>query len=125
MIVGIGVDMVTSSRIAGVHNRFKERFARRILHAEEMTKYQTLDEPNQFLAKRFAMKEAAVKALGTGEREGILLKDFYITHDQRGKPHLHADGEALKRCDQLGVTGKHISISDEGDQIVAFVVLEK
>lgn len=125
MIVGIGIDITTLSRICSVHDRFKERFARRILHAEEMEKYQILENPDSFLAKRFAVKEAAVKALGTGEREGILLRDFFVRHDERGKPLLHCDGKALERCELLGVSEKHISISDEGDQVIAFVVLEK
>ncbi|MBX2837753.1 MAG: holo-ACP synthase [Gammaproteobacteria bacterium] len=125
MIVGIGVDITTRSRIEGVHRRFKARFAKRFLHSEEMNRYVELEDAGAFLAKRFAAKEAAVKALGTGEREGVLLKDFYIHHDERGKPILQVTGEAAKRCDQLGITQMHISLSDEGDQVVAFVVLEK
>ena len=88
MIAGIGVDLATISRIEKVHQRFGDRFAKRILNSEEMPAYNSHHSPDRFLTKRFAVKEAAVKALGTGERMGILLKDFYLEHDELGKPLL-------------------------------------
>lgn len=124
MIHGIGVDLVTVSRIEGVHQRFGERFARRFLNAKEIV--QLKDAPNKvrFLAKRFAIKEASVKALGTGERAGVLLRDFYVEHTELGKPMLRADGHALVLFEQHRIQATHVSLSDEGDQVVAFVVLE-
>jgi len=92
MIAGIGVDLTTLSRISQVHERFGERFARRILNDKELDQYLRHQYPERMLAKRFAIKEAAVKALGTGERDGVL---------------------------------HHVSVSDEGDKIAAFVILEK
>jgi len=124
MIIGIGVDMVTLSRIEKIHTRFGERFARRILGQEELAHYHDAPQPARFLAKRFAVKEAAVKALGTGEREGVLLKDFSITHDALGKPLLHVAGKAAELCDTQQVNNKHVSLTDEQDQVVAFVILE-
>ena len=124
MITGIGTDLVTVSRVARSHERFGERFARRILHAVEFEAYRRSREPARFLAKRFAVKEAAVKALGTGERDGVLLRDFHVEHDALGKPLLGVSGEAARRCRQAGVTVRHVSLSDEGDQVIAFVVLE-
>lgn len=125
MIVGIGTDLVTLSRVARVHTRFGERFAHRVLHPNEFSAYRAHAEPARFLAKRFAVKEAAVKALGTGERDGVLLRDFYVTHDALGKPSLEVSGEGATRCRQLGVTARHVSLSDEGDLVTAFVVLER
>ena len=125
MIVGIGTDLVTVSRVARSHERFGERFARRILHAVELEAYRRSREPARFLAKRFAVKEAAVKALGTGERDGVLLRDFHIEHDALGKPLLGVSGEAERRCLRAGVIARHVSLSDEGDQVIAFVVLER
>ena len=125
MIAGIGTDLVTVSRVARVHRRFGERFARRILHDTELDAYRAAADPARFLAKRFAVKEAAVKALGTGERAGVLLRDFSVAHDELGKPLLSVDGEAARRCRLAGVTERHVSLSDEGDQVVAFVVLER
>ena len=124
MISGIGVDLVTVSRIKGIHERFGDRFARRFLHQNELTALASHENPVQFLAKRFAVKEAAVKALGTGERTGVLLRDFYIEHTELGKPLLRVDGAAKQLCEKLNIQASHVSLSDEGDQVVAFVVLE-
>jgi len=124
MIFGIGVDMATVSRLTSTYERFGERFARRILHARELEELHSQHQPARFLAKRFAVKEAAVKALGTGERDGVLLKDFFLLHDDLGKPLLGVSGEAERRCAAAGVDSRHVSLTDEGDQVVAFVVLE-
>ena len=124
MIAGIGVDLATVSRVAKVHVRFGLRFARRFLHEQELKAYSSHPCPERFLAKRFAVKEAAVKALGTGERSGVLLKDFYIEHDDLGKPLLRVSGEAAVRCNAQGIDGFWVTLTDEGDTVVAFVVLE-
>lgn len=124
MIFGIGVDLVTLSRIDGIYQRFGNRFARRFLHQVELDTLASHKEPVRFLAKRFAVKEAAVKALGTGERTGVLLRDFYIEHTELGKPLLRVDGKAKTLCEEHNVQATHVSLSDEGDQVVAFVVFE-
>jgi len=145
VISGIGVDIVTVSRIAKVYKRFGERFARRFLHEQEMARFTELaqlavtaentelaeadasvESANlvRFLAKRFAVKEAAVKALGTGERQGVLLRDFYLEHSELGKPLLCVDGAAKALCDAQNVGCFNVSLSDEGDLVAAFVVLE-
>lgn len=124
MIAGIGVDLVTVSRIAKVDVRHGARFERRILTEQESAEIDTAPDRARFLAKRFAVKEAAAKALGTGERQGVLLSHFGLTHDELGKPELVLLAEAARRGDALGVTATHVSISDEGDLVTAFVVLE-
>lgn len=124
MIFGIGTDMVSIDRIKAVHDRFGERFARRIMGSAELATYRTHNDKSRLLAKRFAVKEAAVKALGTGERQGVLLKDFSITHSPLGKPMLSISGEAAKRCESLGIVAHHVSLSDEQNSVVAFVILE-
>ncbi len=124
MIAGIGVDLATVSRVARIHERFGLRFARRFLHESELSLYQNHAMPERFLAKRFAVKEAAVKALGTGERNGVLLKDFYLQHDELGKPLLRVTGVAQQLCEQRKINGFWVSLSDEGDTVAAFVVLE-
>jgi holo-[acyl-carrier protein] synthase len=125
MIAGIGVDLATVSRVARIHERFGMRFARRFLHDSEIPLYLDHKNPERFLAKRFAVKEAAVKALGTGERNGVLLKDFYLQHDGLGKPLLRVSGVAHTLCEQRGIKGFWVSLSDEGDTVAAFVVLER
>jgi holo-[acyl-carrier protein] synthase len=125
MIAGIGVDLATISRIEKVHSRFGDRFAKRILNEKEWASYENHPHPVRFLAKRFAAKEAAVKALGTGERGGVLLKDFYLKHDELGKPILKVSGKAEERCSVHGITHFWVTLTDEGDTVAAFVVLEK
>lgn len=125
MIAGIGVDLTTVSRIAKTHDRFGERFAKRILNQHEMPGYLQHSVPERYLAKRFAVKEAAVKALGTGEQEGVLLKDFYLEHNALGKPLLRVSGEAEVRCINSGINSFWVSLSDEIDTVIALVVLER
>jgi holo-[acyl-carrier protein] synthase len=125
MISGIGVDLVTISRIARVYERFGERFECRVLHPIELEQIAAHSKPVHFLAKRFAVKEAALKALGTGERSGILFSDIYIQHDELGKPMLKIDGKARQYCQKHQINAMHVSISDEGNQVAAFVVCEK
>jgi len=124
MIVGIGVDLVTVSRIARIDERFADRFERRILTCAELDDIGSAFDRARFLAKRFAIKEATLKALGTGERAGILLKDVGLAHDPLGKPLLDIQGAAARRCTELSVRASHVSLSDEGDLIAAFVILE-
>lgn len=128
MIHGIGVDLVTVARVRAVHGRFAERFERRILTAAEREALLSLGtgaDPARFLAKRYAVKEAAVKALGTGERTGVLLRDFGLAHDALGKPELTVEGVGAERCERAGVSARHVSLSDEIDTVIAFVVLER
>lgn len=125
MIAGIGIDLATISRIEKVYGRFGDRFAKRILNGKEWTSYKNHKQPVRFLTKRFAAKEAAVKALGTGERGGILLKDFYLEHDDLGKPILKVSGKASERCSLHGIDSFWVTLTDEGDTVAAFVILEK
>ena len=128
VIHGIGVDLVTVSRVRAVHARFGPRFERRVLtdpEREELAGLAPGTDPARFLAKRYAVKEAAVKALGTGERAGVLLKDFGLAHDALGKPELTVEGVGAERCARAGVVARHVSLSDELDAVVAFVVLER
>ena len=124
MIAGIGVDLATLSRVSATHQRFGRRFAERFLHEKELEAYELHKHQDRFLTKRFAVKEAAVKALGTGERTGVLLKDFYVEHDELGKPLLRVSGKAAEICQNRGIKGFWVSLSDEGDTVAAFVVLE-
>lgn len=124
MISGIGVDLVTVSRIGRIDERHAGRFERRILTEQEQRDIIEAPDRARFLAKRFAVKEATVKALGTGERQGILLSDVGLSHNSLGKPELEIRGKAAERCRALEVTRHHVSLSDEGDLVAAFVVLE-
>lgn len=116
--------MATVSRFEKVLKRHPSRFVDRILADAERPAFEASEDPCRFLAKRFAAKEAAMKALGTGARGGVRFTDFYIEKNPLNKPILRVQGVARERCMAVGIVGMHVSISDEGDQVVAFVVLE-
>ncbi len=124
MIFGIGTDIVRVARMQQDLDRFGERFAERILTDNELTDFREVKNRANFLARRFAAKEAAAKALGTGFRDGIQLRDIGVGHDALGKPSLEFSGRALEFLREKGVTVAHISLSDEADHAVAFVTLE-
>lgn len=123
MIVGLGVDLVEVARIRDVHERFGERFARRILTPEEMKRY-AAGEPISTLAKHFCAKEAAGKALGTGVMGPIGFKHIVVAHRPSGKPYLKLEGPARERLEKIGGRMTHLSISDEKNLTVAVVVIE-
>lgn len=125
MIVGIGTDIVDVGRIEAMLGRRGEALAQRLLSATELDAFKVHPAPARFLAKRFAAKEAALKALGTGLRNGIRWADISVAHDALGKPGLCLDGAAQQRAESLGVSACHLSVSDEQRYAVAFVILER
>lgn len=124
MIFGIGTDIVSYSRIHGLHERYGARFAQRLLSETELAGYASSADPARYLMKRFAAKEAFAKALGTGLRNNVSLRRIRVEHDEMGKPLLAFDEILANYVAHLGVTHHHLSISDERDVAVAFVVLE-
>jgi holo-[acyl-carrier protein] synthase len=125
MIFGIGTDIVAVARIGAASVRHGAAFAERILSARELPEYVAHANPARFLSKRFAAKEAFAKATGQGLRHPVSLQSITITNDELGKPVFLFDAELAAYLQQLGVTRHHLSISDEKDVAVAFVVLEK
>ncbi len=124
MIYGIGTDIVSIKRIEDALFRFGDRFLHRILNETEVAEYAQSAQPARFLAKRFAAKEAFSKAFGTGIGGEIEWHDVAVAHDERGKPIIkpsNALNERLAKCD---VKNSHVSISDESEHAIAFVVLE-
>lgn len=123
MIFGIGTDIVRVDRMKKNIDRFGDRFARRILSTREFEDYRQAGQPAHFLAKRFAAKEATVKAMGTGFANGITLRQISVDHDTAGKPELVLSGDAKSFLELNAITQLHISIADEQDHAVAFVTL--
>ncbi|MDD7804897.1 MAG: holo-ACP synthase [Endozoicomonas sp. (ex Botrylloides leachii)] len=123
MIAGIGSDIVKVARIAAIASRHGERFAKRILTARELATYQQAVNPIAFLAKRFAAKEAAAKALGTGIGK-VSFHHLEISNNSRGAPKLTFHGHAARLQQQRNISHCHLTIADEEDNAVAFVVLE-
>ena len=124
MIFGIGTDIVSYARIQAVHERYGERFARRILSPQELLEYFKHTQPGRLLFKRFAAKEALSKAVGTGLRSPVTFQRITISHDNLGKPIFVFDAKLAAYLRQLGITHHHLSISDERELVIAFVVLE-
>lgn len=125
MIVGVGTDLVDVRRIEAALDRFGDRFAHKLLSEEEFHEYKRSTNPAKLLAKRFAVKEAAAKALGTGFRLGVSWQDFEIRHNELGAPCLSLHGKAEVRAKQLNMDRAWLSISDERTHAVATVILEK
>lgn len=123
MICGIGTDILEIARIEAALNR-TPKLAGRILTPAEHEQFAQSAQPARFLAKRFAAKEAAVKALGTGIGRGIGWQQFEIGHDTLGKPLLEVTGNAQARATELGIRSWHVSYSDEQAHVVAFVIAE-
>ena len=117
-ILGTGIDIVEISRIAKSYERFNENFASKILHDDELSELEVSANKVAFLAKRFAVKEAFVKALGTGIRDNVHWCKMYIQHDEKGKPSLEFTKEFADeiKSETLDI---HISISDEQNYVVA------
>lgn len=120
---GIGTDIVQINRMRDGLERFGERFARRILTEAEFSEFQSHRQPERFLAKRFAAKEAAVKALGLGFRGGLAANLIGVSHDAYGKPELFYLGPALEQVQAMGITESLISLSDERDYALALVIV--
>ena len=124
MILGIGTDIVALARIEALHVRYGPRFAQRILSAVEMPEYLSHAQPARLLMKRFAAKEALSKAAGTGLRHPLSMTQISVMHDAQGKPIFEFSDILSVFFDKLGATRHHLSISDERDVAVAFVILE-
>ncbi len=125
MICGIGTDIVAVARLQANLDRYGERFAARILTASEMAVFrEAANKKAHFLAKRFAAKEALVKALGTGFRDGLSLRDIAVANDALGKPVLEFSAKLADRLRARGITRWHLSLTDEREYALAFVVLE-
>lgn len=124
MILGIGTDIAALDRIESLHLRYGERFARRILSEAEMAEFNKHAHPARLLMKRFAAKEALAKAVGTGLRHPVSMTQMTVIHDALGKPAFVFSSQLLDYIKLIGVSRHHLSISDERDMAVAFVILE-
>ena len=124
MIKGIGTDLVAIDRIEQALAKHGERFAKKILSATECEQFFLQKNRANFLAKRFAAKEAAAKALGTGFVHGVGWKDIELSHDLYGKPELNLSNGALDRFNEVGAKQVLLSLSDDASLVIAYVVIE-
>jgi holo-[acyl-carrier protein] synthase len=124
MIYGVGTDVVEIERIRAVLHKYGERFAQRILCEPEMRRFHNHRLKANYLAKRFAAKEAFTKALGTGIRAPANWHGVWVHNLPSGKPVLEFSDALQKLLHSKGVTSAHVSLSDEKGVAFATVVLE-
>ena len=122
-VVGIGTDIIEISRIEKMATKVRDKLAFRVLTPFEIEKYKLLNNPALYLAKRWAGKEAASKALGTGIANGVSFQHFEIKSLASGQPQLLLHSRAEELAIALGAKNWHISLSDESLYATAFVVL--
>ncbi|GAB2997984.1 holo-ACP synthase [Psychrosphaera aestuarii] len=121
-VLGLGTDIVEIVRVSNALVK-SNRLAERVLTETEMTQFLNHNQPDRFLAKRWAAKEAAAKALGTGIGRGISFHHFEISNDELGAPSILLLDAAKEVANQKGVNAALISISDEQNYALATVVL--
>ena len=129
MIYGIGTDILQISRVEAALARHGDRFAEKVLGPEELEKYRRRKAKVpvrglRFLATRFAAKEAFSKAIGLGMRMPMTWRAMQTLNAPSGKPVVVANGALKEFMEQNGLSAQ-VSITDEADYAVAFVIVEK
>ncbi len=122
-IIGIGTDLARIERF----RKFLEpgnKVLTRILSVDERQYALQMKDPAPHVAARFAAKEAFVKALGTGLRDGLSWQQVVVVRDQLGCPSLQLTGRAAEMLTERGAHSAHLSYSHDGDYAIATVVLE-
>jgi holo-[acyl-carrier protein] synthase len=124
VILGIGTDLASVERVASLWERHRDGLGRRVFTTSEVDYCLSRTQPEQHLAGRFAAKEAALKALGTGWAKGVGLTDVEVIRSEDGRPSISFHGRALDIAGRLGVQNVWLSISHDGGLALALVVLE-
>ncbi len=123
-IVGIGIDLVKISRMEKIRARWHQHFLDRIFTTNEQRYCLQHQKPQVHFSGRFAIKEAVLKALGTGLRDGIRWTEIETVNNPSGKPLVQLTGRASQCADDLGVVQILSSISHDHDYAIAQVILE-
>jgi holo-[acyl-carrier protein] synthase len=121
-IIGLGFDTTDIPRVAEVFERYGDRFLRRVFTEGEIAYCMRRRNPAPHLAGRFASKEAAMKALGTGQSQGVLWKDIEVVRVS-GPPQLQLRGGAAKRAETMGVRKSLLTITHSESLAMAQVLL--
>jgi holo-[acyl-carrier protein] synthase len=124
MIVGTGVDITEVPRVAAAIERFGDRFLRRIFTDNEIRYCESKQNKVERYAARFAAKEAALKAIGTGWRRGVAWRDVEVTREPGGRPTMVFHNVAGEFAAKLGVKRVHVSLSHTAEHAIAHVILE-
>lgn len=124
MIIGTGIDIIEVPRVAAAIARFGDRFLRRIFTPAEMRYCDSKKNRIERYAARFAAKEAALKAIGTGWRRGVAWTEVEVGREPSGKPTMVFHGVARSFADKLGVRHAALSLTHTGQMAIAQVILE-
>ncbi len=124
MICGLGTDIIAIARVEGIYTRHPERFLEQYFTDSERSYCLSHRHPAQYLAARWAAKEACLKALGTGAADGIYFNDICITRAENGKPGIELSNGALERANTLGVRTVWCTLSHADGMATATVILE-
>ena len=124
MIVGTGIDIAEVARIRQAIERFGDRFVRRVFTEGEIRYCDAKANRAERYAARFAAKEAAMKALGTGWNHGVRWRDCEVVRQPGGRPTIRFHGKAAEFADRLSVKNAALSLSHTSDQAIAQVILE-
>lgn len=121
---GVGVDVARVGRFRRLLDEGKAAVIERIFTPQEQSYALAKKDPAPHLAARFAAKEAFLKALGLGLRQGMAWRELEVTRDPLGKPSLELSGRAAEIFRERGLTRLHLSYSHDGDYAFATVILE-
>lgn len=124
MVLGLGTDLIETSRIQESIERFGQRFLARIYTEAEIAYCMRKKNPAESFAARFAAKEAGAKALGTGISRGVSWLEIEVGHAPGGKPTLHLSGRAHEIAHTLGVRSLSVSLTHSREMAMAVVVAE-
>jgi holo-[acyl-carrier protein] synthase len=124
MIVGLGVDITEVDRVRGAIERQGERLLKRVYTEKERAYCEKFKNKYERYAGRFAVKEATMKALGTGWSRGVRWVDIEVVREMSGKPRLELRGETKKIAEKLGVKHISVTITHTANQALAQVIFE-
>lgn len=124
MIVGTGIDITEVSRIAAAIERYGERFLNRVYTPREIEYCRSKRNASERFAARFAAKEAAMKAIGTGLRRGVTWQDVEVGREPGGRPTILFTGKAAEFAAKLGMKRVALSLTHTEETAMAQVILE-
>ena len=124
MIVGTGIDITEVGRIAAAIQRHGERFLNRVFTPAEIRYCESKKNKNERYAARFAAKEAALKAIGTGWRQGVAWKEIEVRREPGGRPTVHFTGKVQQHAQRLGAKRASLSLTHTEATAMAQVILE-
>jgi len=124
MVVGLGIDLVDIARLEALFERHPGRAAARLFTPDELAECEARSNPAECLAARFAAKEAFLKALGTGLRDGITWRHIRLGNGAHGRPVIETTDRASEKLGKLGATTVHVTMTHDAGIAAAVVVIE-